>query len=401
MKRINVLIDNVLTTSGLAVARALKKHNCYTIHAVAVSSGHFYDKIFNLFKSKAINSLSFTKGDYSDDSRIEELTELIKKLQIDVLIPVGTASTLAVSKAKKTLSEFCKVPVDEYQKMERFHDKSKTMRLASELGIPHPKTFFPSDLAETKEYAANIKYPVVLKARKGFATNGVWYANNQEELLNLYNKVIKEKNNGDCFINNKSNPMIQEYIPGELHDVTAFCIKGKMKIGLSQQRIMTKPLTGGGGIINITTQNEKLLNYARKIVSHTKWDGVALFDFKIDERDANPKLLEVNPKFWGTTWLTICAGLNYPHYLIQYAMGEKPEIPSEYKVGLICRWPMAELATIMEKPVTLGTALKRLGGFFKRFNQQNTVSDILLSDIKPSLVSPLIFWSVFKKRVSL
>jgi len=205
----------------------------------------------------------------------------------------------------------------------------------------------------------------------------VWYAKDKSELIWLYQKKTSKKETGDGLIRDSSKPMIQEYLSGELHDVAAFCINGEMKVGLTQKRLMTRPLSGGMGIVNVTTQHKQLLHYAEKIIDRVQWNGVMLMDFKIDDHSGEPKLLEVNPRFWGTTWLTIKAGYNYPFYLVQNTYGMKIDFPADYKVGLHCRWPLQEIFTIFEKPFGMQVMLERLQGFISRFKLKNCVYQLL------------------------
>jgi predicted ATP-grasp superfamily ATP-dependent carboligase len=245
--------------------------------------------------------------------------------------------------------------------------------MAKELDIPHPFTLIPKNVNDMKSSASKLKYPIVLKARKGAGADGVWYAGSAPELIDLYLKATGTENTGDGVVRDTTQPMLQEYIPGELHDVTAFCINGEMKLGLTQKRLLTRPLSGGLGIFNVTTKNEQLLQYASKIIDKNKWTGVMLIDFKMDSRDGRPKLLEINPRFWGTTWLTIKAGFNYHYYLVSHALGRSVTLPRNYRVGLHCRWPILEVKTIFEKPVSLITIAKRTKDFISRFGIKNCV----------------------------
>jgi predicted ATP-grasp superfamily ATP-dependent carboligase len=43
--------------------------------------------------------------------------------------------------------------------------------------------------------------------------------------------------------------------------------------------------------------------------------GVAEIEFVIDQRDSTPKLMEINPRFWGSIQGAINAGVDFPHAL--------------------------------------------------------------------------------------
>jgi predicted ATP-grasp superfamily ATP-dependent carboligase len=378
----SILVVDGFHRIGLAVARSLKLAGGYAVHLVTHRRGGS-DFLQRAFKSNAFDTIHFTRIDSSDRAFLPYLVRLIETQDVDYVMPAGHHGTLHTAMVKKALSRHCTVLAPDYEKIRQLHDKSQALRLAGQAGVPHPRTVIPENAAQAEAYARGCAYPVVVKARKGAGADGVWYAGNRDELMRAWRLAVAEGRSCDGFVRDTSAPMFQEYIPGELHDVAAFCRDGRLAAGLTQMRLLTKPLSGGKGIVNITTFEPALLDLARDFVRHTRWNGVLLFDFKIDRRDGTPKLLEVNPRFWGTTWLTTCAGFNYPHNLVLAAQGEPLRFPPRYRVGLACRWPLYEIGTVLERPRSLGMILGRCSGLLSRFRWRNCVYDILASDPKP------------------
>lgn len=371
LKQKKVLLVDGLNRSGLAIARALKCSGDFRID-VAVAEKTFSNTIRRITDFHIINRIHFIGCSFYDSSFSDRLVEIVTRSNTDIIIPIGPSAVL-ISKIKPQLEKLCKVLIEDYEKVLIFHDKSKTLDISKDSGVPHPATWLPENIEEVESLAEEIKYPFVIKARKGSGADGVWYAKDKSELIHLYSKVTSLHNTGDGLLRDSSHPMLQEYISGELHDVTAFCINGEMKLGLTQKRLMTRPVSGGMGIVNVTTKNEQLLQYAEKIIDRVKWNGVMLMDFIIDDRDGRAKLLEINPRFWGTTGLTIKAGYNYPYYLVLDAYGLKIDYPSDYKKDLNCRWPLQELFTVFEKPFDMQVVSNRLKGFISRFTLKNCI----------------------------
>ncbi len=382
---LKILIVDGLNRSGLAVSRALRMAGGCRIFVTAPSLG-LRDIILRRFKSNSIESVFFTTGKYHTSRFIDELKQLVINNQIDAVIPVGQAAAVSLSSARSELSGFCKVLIEDYVKLSKFHDKAETALLLEEFGIPHPATFIPEGEDSIHAYTASANFPVVIKARKGMGSTGIWYAANERELIDIYRKRISNQNpQDDGFITDSSDPIIQEYIPGELHDALVYCVDGEVRAALTQKRLVTRPTDGGIGIVNITTHDERLLDYARRIARQTSWNGVLMLDFKIDDRDGEPKLLEVNPRFWGTTWLSILAGMNFPGYLVADAFSEPAAYCHEYESGLACRWIMDEFAAIFDSPLTLSGVLKGFKEFITRFKDSRYRYDVIMSDLKPAL----------------
>lgn len=384
MKKPKIIIVDGLNRIGLAIARALAQADDFAITVVAPAMGEL-DTIRRNLKSRVIDRIHLVDGLYDENNFVPKLGSILKKENADVVFPAQLAAVLWLARSKGEFTDHCRVVVEDYQKVIKFHDKRQTMRMAKQLGIPIPDTVFPDGIGDVKSYAENAVYPVVLKARKGHSATGVWYAGDKDQLLHLYSGLAKKEGSADGFLHDTSRPLLQEFIPGQLHDATALGINGEMKLGLTQQRIITNPSSGGPGIVNVTTFDRELLQYAGKLIGHTKWNGALLFDFIRDQRDGRAKLLEVNPRFWGTTWLSIQAGFNYPYYLVRQALGHPLILPAGYQRGLMARWLTSEFFSIFEKPSTPRRIMLRLKGFVQRFSYKSCVYDVRLADIKPTM----------------
>ena len=69
-----------------------------------------------------------------------------------------------------------------------------------------------------------------------------------------------------------------------------------------------------------------------------KWHGVAMVEFKKDERDNEFKLMEINPKFWGSLALSIRCGVDFPYLAAQMAYTGDIKKAGAYKTGVRYRW---------------------------------------------------------------
>lgn len=118
------------------------------------------------------------------------------------------------------------------------------LSLAAECGVGIPKTWTPASPAELGDLASRIDYPVVVKPRRSAGARGLWYARSGEELRAGYQF---DEASGSAA------PLIQEYVPGDVHDVCVLFCRGELWAALTQKRIWMYPVTGGRGIVNVTT----------------------------------------------------------------------------------------------------------------------------------------------------
>lgn len=94
------------------------------------------------------------------------------------------------------------------------------------------------------------------------------------------------------------------------------------------------PIYGGVGAVNVTTHDKKLAELARRLLEEIKWHGPAQVEFKFDERDKTYKLIELNPKLWGTLDLSIRVGFNFPAMIRDILLGERFIPPDHYPEGV-------------------------------------------------------------------
>jgi hypothetical protein len=71
------------------------------------------------------------------------------------------------------------------------------------------------------------------------------------------------------------------------------------------------------------------------------WHGVAMVEFRRDDRDGEYKLMEVNPKFWGSLDLALAAGADFPGDLCHMALGRALPFTDHYRRGLRFHWPLS------------------------------------------------------------
>ena len=102
--------------------------------------------------------------------------------------------------------------------------------------------------------------------------------------------------------------LVQEYIPngGELGVYTLFDNQSVPRALSVQRRLRSYPVSGGPSTLRETIRNDAsrlATDIAFRLLTKMQWTGVAMVEFRIDARDGMPKLMEVNPRFWGSLQL--------------------------------------------------------------------------------------------------
>ncbi len=305
------------------------------------------------------------------------LTDYLSRHRFDCVLPMSDYTTIPLSCHKSAFAGVTKVAVPDYKALGLLRDKVEVAKLARSLGIGAPATFTPSDLGEVEELGGRISYPCVIKYRRGSGSIGLRYADSREDLLRLY-RVGEHKRDvvfDDVF------PVVQEYIPGEIRDVSVLFREGEPRAAVVTRRVKTLPARGGDSAVVETVRDEGLCKQAFTLLRAVKWHGPAQVEFKMDPRDGIAKIMEVNTRFWGGLAAAAEAGVNFAYLACRLAVEGDIEPVRDYSVGMTYRWPIPmELASVFDSDDRLSAALDFLT------LRRGVKCDISVSDPLPHLV---------------
>lgn len=371
----SVIITHARVRSALAATRSLGKRGIKVITAdYTYPSTSFFSKY---------SSSYFVYPSYKQAPRqfIECLKHYIQRKGIDVLMPISE-ETYVISKYKNIFDGMVKVPVAEYDKIAKANNKRYLMRFADEIGVNTPQTYTINCIEELRKIAKKIEYPAVIKLVEGRGAAGVRYVYSEEELLAKYKEVVQKFN-----LNPFNYPLIQEYIPGTGYGVSMLFNHGEPRAIFTHRRIREYPITGGPSTARISVRHAKMEKYATMLLKELEWHGVAMVEFKLDERTKEPVLMEINPRFWGSLNQAICAGVDFPYLL--YTMATEGDVKPvfTYKIGVGTRWMIGDLRALVDY-IRTEKRTEVLKDFF-RLNGQY-YDDIDLSDPLPIIVEIMI-----------
>lgn len=261
-----------------------------------------------------------------EDAFLKDMLSIIKNENIDVLVPINSEETILLSKHATEITKHCKFPFEKYERMMLLHDKGKLMKLAAKLKVPIPKTFFINKASDLRK----VNFPCVVKVTRSKSSKGVFYAKDMNELK----KALKQ--------HEASDKIIQEYVNGETRGVSYLYHKGRMITYFAHKRLREYPVTGGPSSYRESINAPELVKIGKKILDYVRWDGLAMVEFK------GGKLLEINPRFWGSVNQAIQAGVNFPYLLVQKAAGNKISLkPGNYAIGVRTKLYLNDVRSII------------------------------------------------------
>jgi D-aspartate ligase len=203
-------------------------------------------------------------------------------------------------------------------------DKRLTDRMARELKVPYPRTWYPSsehDLGDLD--GLDYSFPVIIKPAISIrmqhsARLKALPAGNFEELCLQYRIATT--------LVHPEEIMVQEIIPGggeSQVSVATLCIDGEISQAMTARRRRQYPIDYGLGSSFVESiYLPELLDPAERILAHMHASGMVEVEFKQDPRDGIYKLLDINVRPWGWHTLCIACGLDLPYMQYRHMLGE-------------------------------------------------------------------------------
>ena len=317
----------------------------------------------------------------NEEAFIEDLLRYIKKNKIDILLPSHEEGFI-IAKHEHRFQGIVQLLIPSYEQVELANNKMKAMEQADKLGIPYPRYHSFKSSGEFENFLeGEISFPVVIKLQKSRGSAGLSYAKNKPELKEKFNAVIRE------FGIKKDLPIVQEYIEGYGLGVSMLYKRAQALASFTHKRLIELPLSGGTSVERISVHHPKSEQYAKRLLDSLNWNGVAMVEFKVNEKTDEPYFLEINPRFWGSLNQAVVSGVDFPLLVCQALAGEDFPFP-EYKTGIRTRWFWGGVF-VLPSYIVHGK-LKNVGTLLNVFRKNLFFDDLSWRDPLPFLINPMI-----------
>ncbi|MFN2567927.1 MAG: ATP-grasp domain-containing protein [Gemmatimonadaceae bacterium] len=338
--RMKVLVTNAENNQGLAVIRGLGIAGVPVVACGTTRRGlGFYSKYAS---EKHVYTSPFT----SKSRFVGDILRIARDTRPDVIL-AGESTLVVLDEARAEVEQYTKLGAPRSEILRCAVDKAKTIELAERVGVPVPRTARGSSTADVLEKAAALRFPVAVKPQGhklyGPTTHAlnfkVRYARNLEEL----EQVLRP------FGEHSGYPLVQEFAPGVGTCVGAVFRDGEPVTMLAYVRARNWPLSGGISTLRRTIAlDERLRSYVTALLGELRWRGVAMVEFKHDERDDSYTLMEINGRFQASVALSLDAGVNLPYLTACVHTGRPVEGPTSYRIGVEERWLRGDLFALGE-----------------------------------------------------
>lgn len=247
-----------------------------------------------------------------------------------VVVPMGDAAVTWVCANLDRVTRSGRALMPPLESLRITHDKAATAAVAKEIGLPVPRTWEPKTPSEVAEIVAALEPGgFVVKPRRGVGSSGLMYGQKADRAFwaahwDLFGPLL-----------------VQERVPPEGRGLGVSLLldgNGECCAEVTHERLQQYPNSGGPSTDRQTIHAPELVKWSLALLKRLAWRGVAMVEWKADPRDGQPKLMEINGRFWGSLELAVRAGVDFPLIYARLASGEACGPPPQYPAGIRCRW---------------------------------------------------------------
>tara|TARA_R100000664_G_C2753498_1_gene140918 strand:+ start:1737 stop:2678 length:942 start_codon:yes stop_codon:yes gene_type:complete len=220
----------------------------------------------------------------------EEILKIIRKEEINLILPTGDADIVHFSKNKTMLNKMgVTVFMSSYESINICQDKFKF----------YDKCKNKFSLPKTNILYENINYPILCKPKRGSGSRGIRLCYDENCISSLET---------DSSLHRSGDYIYQEYLPGQEYTIDVLCDMQSNPISVVvRKRLQIKAGISSKGEI---VKNNFIEKGCFDICKFLKLKGPICLQMKEDEKGI-PKFIEINPRFGGSTYFTTLAGVNF------------------------------------------------------------------------------------------
>lgn len=321
MEKPTILITDGQSRQALAAVRSLGRAGLHVMIAER-------EKITLAGCSRfAAKTFVYPDPTEDEDGCVSALETIILAEHVTMVLPMTDRSLIPLAKNAKEFSTTI-LPFPSLETIMIARDKSHTVDLAKEVGVPTPKTVTIRSLTDL---ASITTFPVFLKPSMGSGSRGIRIVRSMEEFRTESTTMLREF----------GTFLAQEIIPREGAEIGCYVLCGpdhRPVASLIQKRLRSFPAHGGPSTLRVTMHDAHILEESVRLLAHIGWLGPAMVEWKVDPRDGIPKLMEINPRFWGSLEGSISAGVDFPLLTYRTFTDNPPSALPSYRDGMLSHW---------------------------------------------------------------
>ncbi len=238
----------------------------------------------------------------ADPAYVPTLAALREEHGVELVVPLNDLDFPVLAREREKLAPAL-VLLPDPEVSARMSDKLEAHRFFVANGISSPRSWEPDEVPE------NARFPVLVKAREGFGSRGIFRATDRAEL--------------EFFLAYTDVPsFVQEACLGEGFSIDVFSdLEGRCLNAIPRTMLLSK---GGESIKGASIKDSELIAHGARVAETVGIVGPANVQC-FREPDGSLPVTDVNTRFGGGFPVPLAAGGRYPELALSLARGERPE----------------------------------------------------------------------------
>jgi len=292
---INILITDAGGAAAVGVLKSLKNRD--DVKVIACDANPLSTGLY-------LADRNYTIPTIYDINFVEVVFNILKKEKIDVVFPTGGHDLLWWSENRDTFKDMgVTLMMSDYKSIQKCVDKLLFYETCKD-NFPLPKTY------DTYPNSSRILF---MKPVHGKGSVGA-------KLVQGYKDVPDDQ-----------PYLFQENLPGTEWTIDALCdMDGNPLSVIPRKRLEIKAGISTKGVIEL---NKQIIAECEDMCRFLNLKGPICLQMK-EDKTGNPKFIEINPRFGGSTIFATHAGVNFPSLLLDMYLGKDISIdtPKEYTI---------------------------------------------------------------------
>lgn len=303
---INILIpdgDRVLAKFVVNCLSSCKDVKIHVLSTNATSSMKY---------SRFISSYTFEDHHEYDEQWVAFMKQQITEKNISVVMPVEIENIRLLSEHYDDISQHATLLVPPVNSFDKTLDKWEFYNFLTLNKLPSPISV--DNLASNNEDQFPIDFPLLLKPKTGMGGFGII--------------TIQDINMLKAGFETNEDYMAQEMIDGYDIDMSVLCLNGDILAFSIQKGYVFSTAKYSAALGVEFLYEDEIYRNVSKMLKKLNWSGFAHVDLRYDQKDGKFKMLEINPRAWGSIEASKSVGINFPYLYILTSMGISYDQPS-------------------------------------------------------------------------
>lgn len=272
----------------------------------------------------------FRHPDPSSPDFLDAFVRHVRKARYDAIFPLDDDVLQILSANRARLANPDALLLPDHDKLALAADKSLLVPYAGAVGLAAPVTRIVRTAADLHALT-DFPLPAIVKPSHGSGSRGMSVARTPQELRRICHSGLALGR----------TLLVQDRLPAKGKGIGYFALFDRahnLVAEFMHRRLRENPVSGGPGTFREAIYDDRLAAQGRRLLRSLNWTGLAMVEFKEDIRDGIAKLMEVNPRFWGSIALPIFSGVNFPVLAAKVTAGMHVKPVTEYHIGRKARW---------------------------------------------------------------